>query len=315
MDPDAMVIGVDGGATRCRALVLDARGRERGRVEGPPALVADGAWDAAAAVVADVVREAAVVAGAALPVARLVAGLAGAGRAEQGGPVAAALRAAAVAVEVEVCSDAAVAFHDAFGAGPGILLVSGTGSMALGRSADGQEARAGGWGAILGDEGSGWGLGVAALRAVAMAADGRGPATDLTERILQHTGVSAPESLIAWVASATKGEVAALAPVVLDTATTGDVVATVLTDDAARALASAVDAVRRALEPWPEPPAVAVVGGLIGSGGLLRSRVERAIADLELPFEPREVDPARGAALRALGSVLQGADAGGGSSD
>jgi len=300
MDRDVMVIGVDGGATRCRAIVLDARGQECGRAQGPPALVVDGAWDPAVTVVADVVRDAAAVAGTDLPVARLVAGLAGAGRAEQGAPVAAALRSAELAAAVEVCSDAAIAFHDAFGAGAGILLVSGTGSMALGRSAEGREARAGGWGAILGDEGSGWGLGVSALRAVARAADGRGPDTALTDRILQRAGVSTPESLIAWVAGATKGEVAAMAPIVLETAADGDAVATVLADDAARALATAVDAVRHALEPWPEPPVVAVVGGLIAPGGLLRSRVERAIAGCQLPFDPREVVPARGAALRAL---------------
>jgi N-acetylglucosamine kinase-like BadF-type ATPase len=300
MERDIIVVGVDGGGTGSRAVALGLDGREQGRADGPPALVRDIAPDRAAGVVADLVREVAAAAGVGTPVAVLVAGLAGVGRPGVRGVVHGALVDAGVADEVEVLGDSEVAFHDAFGAGAGILLVGGTGSMALGRSHDGRTARAGGWGDPLGDEGSGWFLGMSGLRAVARAADGRGPWTQLTNRLLDALDLADPPDLIRWTAAATKKEVAALAPHVLEAAASGDVVAVGLADDAARELAEAVEAVRRSLEPWAEPPEVAVAGGLIGAGAPLRARVDRALAELLVRPSARTVVPVRGAARRAL---------------
>jgi N-acetylglucosamine kinase-like BadF-type ATPase len=299
MRDDAIFVGVDGGATGSRALALDAAGRERGRADGPPAPVWDGDTGEAVAVVASLVRDVAAAAGSG-PVARVVVGLAGAGRSPARDAVRAALVERGVAPAVDVVSDGDVAYHDAFGAGAGILLLSGTGSMALGRSAAGREARAGGWGALLGDEGSGWALGVHGLRAVARAADGRGPATALTAALLPALALRSAPDLIAWVRGRSKRDVAALAPLVLQAAAAGDPVAIALRDDAARELAGAADAVRRALEPWDAPPSVALVGGLIAAGGLLRARVEAELAALSVRVDPRDVVPARGAARRAL---------------
>lgn len=295
----AIYVGVDGGGTRSRALALDSDGRVRARAEGPPALVRDEELDVAAEVVAALVRDVARSAGSGLPVARLVAGLAGVGRPAARDGVRAAILGRAVARVVEVVSDAEVAYHDAFGTGPGILLVGGTGSMALGRSGDGRTARAGGWGDRLGDEGSGWALGLAGLQAVARAADGRGPVTALAPRLLTALDLAAPPDLIRWAAVASKRQVAALAPHVLEAAAAGDPVAVDLADAAARELADAVEAVRRTLEPWPAPPPVAVVGGLISDDGLLRDRLERALGAMAVRFDGRTVDPARGAARHA----------------
>lgn len=297
--PSPLYVGVDGGATRSRTVALDRDGREAGRVEGPACLVSARDPAAAAARVADGVRELAAHVGVRLPVARLVAGLAGAGRSETSAAVREALLGHGVAASVEVLSDGAIALEDAFGAGPGILVVGGTGSLALGRAADGREARAGGWGATLGDEGSGWWLGLHALRAVARAADGRGRPTALTGLLLPHLGLEAPERMIRWVEGATKRDVASLAPLVLQAAAAGDPAARRLAATAARDLARAAHAVRCALEPWPEPPPVAGVGGLIAPGGGLRDRLARALAARGLRLAPAEVVPARGAARRA----------------
>jgi N-acetylglucosamine kinase-like BadF-type ATPase len=292
-------VGVDGGATRCRAIALDGEGREVGRAEGAPALASVRAASAVAVTVAAVVGDALRAAGTEPPVTRLVVGLAGAGRPDVRVAVQAALEATGIAREVEVRSDTVVALDDAFDTGPGILVVAGTGSMALGRAADGREARAGGWGAALGDEGSGWWLGLHGLRAVARAVDGRGPATTLRGALLETLGLEDPDAMIRWVDSASKGEVAALAPVVLRAANGGDAAARRLADEAARELAAAADAARRALEPWPDPPSVAGVGGLIAPDGLLRDRLATALGSIALHFDPREVVPARGAARRA----------------
>jgi N-acetylglucosamine kinase-like BadF-type ATPase len=302
-----LYVGVDGGATRCRAIVLDADGREVGRADGPAGIVTVRTATAAAEIVATVVRDAVRVAGrhatsdagTAPPVTRLVAGLAGAGRLDARDAARSALEATGVAMAVEVRGDSEIALDDAFDDGAGILVVAGTGSMALGRAVHGRQARAGGWGVLLGDEGSGWWLGIQGLRAVARAADGRGPATILTGVLLNALSLPDAAAMITRVDTASKGEVAALAPLVLRAAGDGDAVARQLADDAAGELAAAAFAVRRALDPWPEPPRVVGVGGLIAPDGLLRDRVVDALASHDLMFDPREVVPARGAARRA----------------
>jgi N-acetylglucosamine kinase-like BadF-type ATPase len=304
-------VGVDGGATRCRAIVLDRDGRQVGRAEGPAGIITVRTATAAAEIVAAVVRDAVRDAfreavhgdigdaGASPPVARLVAGLAGAGRPDARDAARSALEATGIARAVEVLGDSEIALDDAFDDGAGILIVAGTGSMALGRQAQGRQARAGGWGVVLGDEGSGWWLGISGLRAVARAADGRGPATTLTRVLLDALSLPDPAAMISRVDGASKGEIAALAPLVLRAAEDGDAVACQLADDAAGELAAAAAAVRRALDPWPEPPTVVGVGGLIAPDGLLRGRVAEALAHHALVFDPREVIPARGAARRA----------------
>jgi N-acetylglucosamine kinase-like BadF-type ATPase len=302
-----LYVGVDAGATRCRAIVLDADGREVGRAEGPAAIVTVRTATAAAEIVATVVRDAVrdaarhatSDAGTAPPVARLVAGLAGAGRPDARDAARSALEATGVAMAVEVRGDSEIALDDAFDDGAGILVVAGTGSMALGRAAHGRQARAGGWGVVLGDEGSGWWLGIQGLRAVAHAADGRGRATTLTGVLLDALSLPDAAAMITRVDTAAKGDVAALAPLVLRAAEDGDAVARQLAAAAADELAAAAQAVRCALDPWTQPPRVVGVGGLIAPDGLLRDRLVGALASHDLIFDPREVIPARGAARRA----------------
>ena len=83
--------------------------------------------------------------------------------------------------------------------GWGVAVVAGTGSMAFARGTDGRTARAGGWGPLLGDEGSGYALALSGLRAAARAADGRAQATLLTDRLLAACGLSRPEDLVGIV--------------------------------------------------------------------------------------------------------------------
>ena len=85
-----------------------------------------------------------------------------------------------LARHVEVTNDAAILLAAGTPDGWGVALVSGTGSIAFGRAPDGRTARGGGWGYLLGDEGSAYALVLAGLQAVARAADGRGEPTCLT---------------------------------------------------------------------------------------------------------------------------------------
>ncbi|HEY8470430.1 MAG TPA: BadF/BadG/BcrA/BcrD ATPase family protein [Longimicrobiales bacterium] len=304
--PGPIYLGLDGGGTHTTVLATDAAGAELARVEGDAGIVDARDPAARAGVLGALVRRALERAGAAPPAAALCCALAGAGRETERRALLAALEPLGLACAIQIVGDGEAAFHDAFGTGPGILLIAGTGSIAWGRAADGRTARAGGWGQVLGDEGSGYALGLAGLRAVARARDGRGPDTALTEMLLAATGVGAPEELIGWVARADKAAIAALAPRVAAAAGAGDGVAAGIVDQAARELAAHVAALHQRLGPWREPPAVALSGGLIARAAApLRDPVVAAIAALTPPLRilDRPVDAARGAAAlaRALG--------------
>lgn len=299
------VIGVDGGGTHTRVLVLDATGGELARAEGGPALIDKPDLPIDIETVASTVRHAASDGRVELPVAALCVGLAGVGREPERLAVETALDRLQLARAVRVVTDAEAAFHDAFGAGPGLLLISGTGSVAMGRAEDGREARAGGWGQVLGDEGSGYDIGVRALQDVARASDRRGPQTLLEERLCDRLELSAADELIRWAAGAAKIAVAELAPLVCEVAAEGDEVANAIVASAVAALQAHVDALLSQLGPWPSPPGLALAGGLLDPGGPLRDAVIAAVSSRDcVPLE-RTVDAVSGAARMAL-DVLSG---------
>src|SRR5690606_11448844 len=91
--------------------------------------------------------------------------------------------------------DSVTALAGASVARPGVVVIAGTGAVAYGRLTDGREALAGGWGYIMGDEGSGHDIGINALRAITQAADGRGAPTLLSEVAPEHFGRTSPTEL------------------------------------------------------------------------------------------------------------------------
>src|SRR4051812_16191668 len=134
-----------------------------------------------------------------------------------------------------IVNDALIALQAGIGDAPGIVIVSGTGSIAYGRNAHGEAARAGGWGHVLGDEGSGYFIGRLALRAVVRHADGRGRPTALTERLLGHFHATRAAELIQKIYHEDVGPraIAALATYVQQARDDGDVVATAILTRAA----------------------------------------------------------------------------------
>jgi glucosamine kinase len=298
-----VVIGVDGGGSGCRAVLVDPEGRELARAEGGPA-VADGRPDGpAVAAVGRVCRTVLDRAGAASSAAALWAGLAGAGREGARGGVEDGLRALQLARRVRVGTDVDAAFQDVFGQGPGLLLVAGTGSVGRGRGPGGSETRVGGWGPMLGDEGSGYALGLEGLREVVRAADGRGLDTRLTATLLADLGLSIEgpgdevgHLLVEWIAGASRDEVARLAPRVVETATEGDLVAATLVAGAVDALVRHAAALGDELGPWPDPPRVALAGGLLAPGRPLCAPLTEALAAAGFEIVAGPLDAARGAA-------------------
>jgi glucosamine kinase len=303
-----IVIGIDGGGSKTRAIVADEQGQSISDVEGPGSAVRPGEAEHSADVIATVVRDALASCDMSHVVPKvLCVGVAGVGRDAERQSLWQALVSRELAEDVVVHADATVALDDAFGDGPGVLLISGTGSVCFGRGPTGTFARAGGWGPAVGDEGSGAWIGRRALSVVAAAFDGREPETALTGALLTAAQVDSVHELVPWAAAATPAILATLAPAVMSTAAAGDLRANAILSLATEELVLHVRALARSLfgDERASIP-VALAGGLLGRGAALRKRVEHrlrsAVPGAQLRNE--EVNPARGAvrgALRMLG--------------
>jgi len=296
----AFVVGVDGGGTRTEAVALGLQGRLLGRAMGQAAVLDQDNVEAVAQAVHQAAESAAAEAGLTLPAAAVYAGVAGAGREGVRQRLQTALEIARIGDRVRVGTDVAAAAADALGDGPGVVLISGTGSIAWGRGPDGREGRVGGWGGLLGDQGSAYDLGLGGLRAVTRAVDGRGDPTALTAALLTATGVDEPEGLIPWSHGAAKGGIAALAPVVVAHAGS-DQVAAALVEGAAAELARHATALVARLGPWNDQrPRVVFAGGLLSAPGILQERVRRILGDAGTTVAADPADGGWGAALLAL---------------
>jgi glucosamine kinase len=306
-----VVVGVDGGGSKTRVVVADGAGRPLGSVEGPASAVRPNAVEHSADVIAACVRDALAHAGMEHVAPKvLYVGVAGVGREPEREALWQALVSRDVAEDVAVHPDAMIALDDAFGEGPGVLLIAGTGSVAFGRGPDGTFGRCGGWGPVLGDEGSGAWIGRRALNVATASADGREPETALTDALLTAIEADDPAALVPWAAAATPAQLATLAPVVFRVAATGDLRANTLLSLAVEELVLHVRTLARRLfvdERAAIP--VALAGGLLGRGAPLRKRVDQrlkaAVPGAQVRAE--DVDPARGAvrgALRLLGVEL-----------
>jgi len=295
----SVVLGVDGGGTRTRVLLARSDGAVLAHTVGASSLVDPARPEVSADTVAALCREVAQSAGLALPLSALWAGIAGAGVGDARERLSEGFMRRGLAERVGVGTDADAAYYDAFGEEAGILLISGTGSVALGRSEDGSEVMIGGWGVLLGDEGSGYALGMGALRAIVRGVDGRSMDTSMKEPVLERLELDRPEDLIGWVAKSRKSDVAGLVPIVCQAADEGDPVASTIVEGAIDDLTAHVLTVVRRLGPWSGRPRVAVSGGLLGEAGPLRERTCAALAGLLCHPTDRIVDGARGAAQLA----------------
>jgi N-acetylmuramic acid 6-phosphate etherase len=245
----AVILAVDLGKTHCRA----AAGGRRAEGAGAPGLAAPGGVRAAAAAILAVARELG-------PAPEVVVGAAGALAAPDAArALGDVLLAAMPAERVIVTSDAVIAHAGALAGQPGVVLIVGTGVVALAIGADGALRTADGWGPWLGDEGGGAWIGAAGLRAALRARDGRGPPTTLLDAARYRFG--APET---WPAQLTDAAaLASFAPDVL--AAQSDDTALAIVGAAAAALA----ATARAAGNGP----VTMVGGLAGADAL-RGRLD-----------------------------------------
>lgn len=308
---EPLVLGVDGGGSRCAAVLarpvaggrLDVLGRGVGGTANPRVAGHDTARVSILAAVHAAFADAGL---DARPVAAACFGLAGVGLASDRDAVLAWATQRPISARMLVVADGMLSFADAAAEPWGVVLIAGTGSLALARprgmalTADTTADRCGGWGPLLGDEGSGYAIALQALKAAMRAADGRGPPTILHDAFLRRFAADRAADLVARVHAEDVGrrEIAAAAREVLAAADMGDPVAVAIVTTAAADLAAHVRTLvdRSGFAPGVYP--LRVTGGLLTASATLRRLVVEGLA--ATGHEPGSVtvvsDPAAAAA-------------------
>ncbi len=300
------VLGIDGGGTHTHAILAQFANRTIrtiGRGRAGSANVKSTSIATAFAQINRAVTEAFAVAG--LPCGAVGAaclGLAGAGRPDDQAAVRAWAEQNRLATSIEVVGDVALPIA-LLPEHCGIVIVAGTGSCVWGQAADGRTSRAGGWGPIMGDEGSGYGIAVSALQAITRAADGRTRSTSLTERLLGRMNLAEPTRLVAAIHGGKwdRAKLAMLAADVIRAADEGDSIAKEIVGHHVQELADSVAAVVRRLGMARDGLALALAGGLLTRAPTYRDRLLVDLGNRGLhPGHVIEVsEPADGAVRRA----------------
>ena len=288
-------LGVDGGGSKTLAIIVDAQGCECGRGRAGSANYAAVGLDPALHNIRDAVMQATRDIPCSLPLAKAWLGLAGIDRPSDAVLLRSYLR--ELATFIVVTNDAELLLS-ALSKDAGLVLIAGTGSIALARAQDGTVTRVGGWGHILGDEGSGYDIGRRGLQAVVRAADGRGKATLLLDLILHHWQLRTVEDLIDTVyITDNKARIAQVAAYVTEAARQGDHVALEIVEQAADELALLVRTVTPPLSQLP----IVLGGGLLLHDNFLREHVLRRIQQKQTIGPVTQVEhPAFSAACAAI---------------
>ena len=299
--PDMAVMGIDAGGTRTVALLTDERGNVLSEARGDGANLQSVGSIEVERVLRDVIGRATQEGSPAV----VCLGMAGVDRPNDEAIVRAILERILPGVNIIVVNDALIALEAGAPASAGTVVIAGTGSIAYGRTADGRAARAGGWGYVLGDEGSGYWIGRLALRAVVRASDGRGPATAMADPVLRHFGVGRPQDLVReiYLGAARPTAIAGLAPLVGAAAADGDPTALHIVTNAAEELAGATVSVVTRLRIERAP--IVLSGGALLGLDLLRTGLELELSERlpEAPVRHLVDGPAQGAVRLAIAAV------------
>ncbi len=304
------VLGIDVGGTKTVCLLANQQGEivAQGREEGANL---QGAGELSLEKVLHSVMEKTLADQNVLPSA-ICLGIAGVDRAADEAIVRSIMKRIGYKAKILVVNDALIALEAGIGTQPGIVIVAGTGSIAYGRNANGEASRAGGWGYVLGDEGSGYWIGRLALRAVVRHADGRGRMTALTPRLLSHFGVERAAELIQKIyhEDVPPSAIASLARYVQQSRDEGDMVAGAILNRAADELMTAATAVMSRLELADADFAFVLAGGMFHAVPWLCDQLKLMLPALAPNSQilRLEAEPALGAVRLALAELGGGAN-------
>lgn len=302
----AVFLGIDGGGSKTSCLIGDETSVVGTGTAAGSNIVRVGEAQARESL-ASAIRQACTVANIKpSQIARVCVGLAGAGRTEIServksivselisGDTPGAIRSEAITV----VGDMVIALEAAFGDGPGVIVIAGTGSIAYGRSRDGQIARAGGWGFAISDEGSGHWIGRNALAASLRAWDeSQAEHATLLEGLMKSWKIETREKLVLAANATPPPDFAALFPAVVDLANSGDPLARDVLTQAGIQLADRAGIVIRRLFLDSGSIPVAMSGGVFRSSALVRQVFYNSLRSdcANAVLNPGVIEPVRGA--------------------
>ncbi|GAA4869630.1 hypothetical protein GCM10023310_56700 [Paenibacillus vulneris] len=304
-------IGIDGGGTKTACIIGDGTGRILAICYGESSSIKSRPWDEVKRVLKELIEQAMELSRSPMDqLAGVFLGLAGADRPEERKRLYAFMRELLPEhATITVHNDAITALAAGTWGEGGIVLISGTGSIAYGYLPESDTyVRVGGWGYLLGDEGSGYDIGRQALVAVMKEHDGRGVKTRLTEQLLAYWSLSDPNQIISYVYSQANPRtvIADAAKWTLMTAEQGDEVAEKIVQEAAAELAELIiTAKRRLTELRPDADVsrlpVVLSGGLFANEGFVRRlSAHEAVAASGLSLRRLGIPPAAGCYILAL---------------
>jgi glucosamine kinase len=290
----AYYLGIDGGGSKTTCAVGDEKSLLATVVAGPSNITRVGESRARESL-QQAIRRACEAAGITPDqVLRVCVGAAGAGRAE----IAATVRRIVAEIlpgELSVIGDMPIALEAAFGSGPGVVVVAGTGSFAYGRNTEEETARAGGWGFAISDEGSAHWIGRGVVHEVLRAKDRSDDASPLLDEFMQAFGVQSFDEFIR--AANSNPDFEALFPVVTKAADDKNPAARKVLTDAALELAQLAAVVIRRLFSDDGSIPVAIAGGVFRHSTLVRESFSQRMHDIfsSIELRPGIVEPVYGA--------------------
>ena len=295
----AFFLGIDGGGSKTSCLVGDEKSVLGSGAAGGSNIIRAGE-DSARRALYEAIRQA-YTAAKLKPsqIKRVCAGLAGAARPEVR-QTAHRLIAEIIPGEVEIVADMEIALEAAFGHGPGVMVIAGTGSIAYGRNAQGKTARAGGWGFAISDEGSGYWIGKTAV-ATAVREGEQTQDTCLLKAIAKSWAVDSHQQVVVQANGTPSPDFAALFPVVLKAAEKQNKQAREVLTQAAKELVALAEDVINQLFPDAGTVPVAMSGGVFAHSSQVRevfyNRLSKEYPNVRLIEDV--VEPVRGALQRA----------------
>jgi len=264
----SLFAGIDGGGSTTRCVVGDEVSILGRGEAGPSNIVRVGERDAHDAITSAVKLACSEAKIEPSKLQRSCIGVAGGGRSETARQVRQILS-TIVTGEIEVVGDMVIALEAAFGAGPGVIVVAGTGSIAYGRNGAGETARAGGWGFAISDEGSAHWIGRAVV-SQAMRANDEGQKLELMKEVLKAWRLDTWEQMIMAANASPPADFAQLFPIIVAAADHHDSIAHDVLTRAGRELARLAGTVIARLFPNEVDVRVAIAGGVFGNAPLVR---------------------------------------------
>jgi N-acetylglucosamine kinase-like BadF-type ATPase len=274
------VIGIDGGGTKTVLKISDLMGNLLGTYEGGPCNLNSTSAENVEKMLKELILSSVKDKFLLLKDCRgICIGTAGAGREREKGIIQNIIREAGYSGKLIVTDDAVTALYGGCGKGEGIILISGTGSICFGINEAGEKCRVGGWGHIIGDEGSAYDISVKILNSVMKSFDGREEETLLKDLVIKKLELDKVEDLIEYVYRKGNGknEIAAIATTLSEACSRGDKVAVRIAEEAAEDLFNHVRVVVEKLNLQGKEANLVTNGSVINKNSYIRSQFEKLV--------------------------------------